>query len=64
MQPSKLHAQLADVQRDSGVQVKEQMEAFQEQMKRPEVQQEMELLHALRPDQEFALKVEKLRVSA
>ena len=39
------------------------MEALQEQMNKPEVQEQMQQVQALMQDKSFAEKVEKLRVS-
>ncbi len=43
-------------------QVKAQMEALNEQMQRPEVQEQMKEVQSLMQDKDFAAKIEKLRV--
>lgn len=45
------------------LQVQAQMQAMQEQMQRPEVQEQMKEAHALMQDKGFAEKVGKLKVS-
>ena len=43
-------------------QVKAQMEALNDQMQRPEVQEQMKEVQSLMQDKDFAAKIEKLRV--
>ena len=43
-------------------QVKAQMEALNEQLQRPEVQEQMKEVQSLMQDKDFAAKIEKLRV--